>query len=142
MVKTGGRPPRFKNGGQLVDLFREFCGWIRQNDFQSIPSQTRFCEWLAEEYMPTSRRTIYNALNRYFPTIKKEFQRIQADTLTEGAMTGKYNPTMTIFALKNWCDWKDRQETEFSGRDGGPIRIASEQDAREALEALGYAKRE
>jgi hypothetical protein len=23
-------------------------------------------------------------------------------------MLGKYQPTMSIFALKNWCSWSDR----------------------------------
>ena len=25
-------------------------------------------------------------------------------------MLGKYQPTMSIFALKNWCSWSDRVE--------------------------------
>jgi hypothetical protein len=27
-------------------------------------------------------------------------------------MLGKYNSTMSIFALKNWCNWKDKAEIE------------------------------
>ena len=46
--------------------------------------------------------------SEYFPTIKKEFEKLQSDTITTGGMLGKYNPTMTIFALKNWCNWKDK----------------------------------
>ena len=40
--------------------------------------------------------------------MKKEFEAIRADTISEGTMLGKYQPTMSIFALKNWCSWTDR----------------------------------
>ena len=33
-------------------------------------------------------------------------------------MLGKYNPTMTIFALKNWCNWKDKAEVESTHNNG------------------------
>ena len=48
----------------------------------------------------------------YFPTIKKEFERLQSDTIMTGGMLGKYNATMSIFGLKNWCNWKDKAEIE------------------------------
>jgi hypothetical protein len=51
-------------------------------------------------------------LNEYFPTIKKEFERLQSDTIMTGGMLGKYNATMSIFGLKNWCNWKDKAEVE------------------------------
>ena len=130
-AKSRGNPKRFRSGEQLIELFNQFCIWVKENDFQTIPSQTRFCEWLAREYTQTDRRTIYNALNKYFPTVKRDFEKLQSDTMTEGAMTGKYNPTMTIFALKNWCEWKDKQETEISGNDGGVIKIALSDEVKD-----------
>ena len=43
---------------------------------------------------------------------------MQSDTITTGGMLGKYNPTMTIFALKNWCNWKDKAEVETAPNNG------------------------
>ena len=77
-----------------------------------IPSQTSFCRWLAKNYKKTDRKTIYNSLNKIFPEIKKEFDRIRGDVIAEGAMLGRYQPTMSIFALKHWCKWTDTPETE------------------------------
>ena len=77
-----------------------------------IPSQTSFCRWLAKNYKKTDRKTIYNSLNKIFPEIKKEFDRIRGDVIAEGAMLGRYQPTMSIFALKHWCKWADTPETE------------------------------
>lgn len=32
-------------------------------------------------------------------------------------MLGHYQPTMSIFALKNWCKWTDKQEIDVSTID-------------------------
>lgn len=105
-----GQPKKIKSGKQLIDLWTSFCEYIRDAEYTIAPTQTDFCRWLSKEFDSCDRRTIYNALNKYFPTIKGEFERIQADTITSGAMLGKYNSTMSIFALKNWCKWTDKQE--------------------------------
>lgn len=105
-----GQPKKIKSGKQLIDLWTSFCEYIRDAEYSITPTQTDFCRWLSKEFDSCDRRTIYNALNKYFPTIKGEFERIQADTITSGAMLGRYNSTMSIFALKNWCKWTDKQE--------------------------------
>jgi hypothetical protein len=107
-----GQPKKFSSGTELIALWNDFCEDIADNGFTGVPSQTAFCKWLREHHSAVDRRTIYNSLNEYFPTIKDEFERIQGDTITAGAMLGKYNSTMSIFALKNWCNWKDKQEIE------------------------------
>lgn len=113
-----GQPKKIKSGKQLIDLWTSFCEYIRDAEYSIAPTQTDFCRWLSKEFDSCDRRTIYNALNKYFPTIKGEFERIQADTITSGAMLGRYQPTMSIFALKNWCKWTDKQEvTQFTVDD-------------------------
>lgn len=111
-----GHPKKFKNGNELIELYSRFCLQIKENGFNEIPSQTNFCEWLKENYGNADRKTIYNSLNRYFPTIKKQFEEIQSSLIAEGAMLGKYKETMSIFVLKNWCKWKDKFEEE-TGND-------------------------
>lgn len=104
-----GRPRKFDDNS-IIEMFRAFCDEIKTYGFLEIPSQTNFCRWLSRTYSDTDRKTIYNYLNKYFPTIKEEFERIQSDTVAEGAMLGRYNATMSIFVLKNWCSWGDKQE--------------------------------
>lgn len=106
------KPNKFESGEQLISLWNDFCNEIIDNGFDKVPTQTAFCRWLAEHYEETNRKTIYNSLNKIFPTIKKDFEKLQSDTITTGGMLGKYNPTMTIFALKNWCNWADKPENE------------------------------
>lgn len=107
-----GKPKKFKNGAHLISLFREFCDEIIDQNFSRVPNQTNFCKWLEKHFDECNRRTIYNALNKYFPTVKKEFEKIQSDVIAEGGMLGKYQSTMSIFALKNWCKWQDKPPEE------------------------------
>ena len=111
-TRSVGKPKKFESGEEIIALWRAYCEEIKANGFTSAPTQTAFCSWLKERHSEADRRTIYNYLNEYFPNLKKEFERIRSDTVVEGTMLGKYNATMSIFALKNWCDWKDKQEIE------------------------------
>ena len=102
-----GQPKRFESAEQMIALWSDFCNEIVQNEFNTVPTQTAFCRWLKEKYADTDRKTIYNSLNKYFPSIKKDFEQLQSDVIMQGGMMGKYNPTMSIFGLKNWCGWSD-----------------------------------
>lgn len=105
---SAGQPKKFKSAKQLIELFRAFCDEIAREGYKRVPSQSGFCKWLSENYDYCDRKTIYNSLNKYFPTIKKDFEQAQSDILAEGGILGCYQPTMTIFALKNWCKWQDK----------------------------------
>lgn len=111
------KPTKFKSAKQLIELWQEFCDEIVEAEFYTIPSQTSFCKWLTVHYEGADRKTIYNSLNKIFPDIKKDFEAIRADVIAEGAMLGKYNSTMSIFALKNWCKWTDKQEVTTANID-------------------------
>lgn len=101
------KPNKFENSEHLIELWRSFCNSIIENEFNTVPTQSAFCRWLEKEYEKTDRKTIYNSLNKIFPTIKKDFEQLQSDTIMQGGMLGKYNATMSIFGLKNWCGWSD-----------------------------------
>ena len=111
------KPTKFKSAKQLIELWQEFCDEIVEDEFYTIPSQTSFCKWLTVHYEGADRKTIYNSLNKIFPDIKKDFEAIRADVIAEGSMLGKYNSTMSIFALKNWCKWTDKQEVTTANID-------------------------
>lgn len=112
MPKQRGQPKKFESGAELISLWNDFCDDIIDNGFIKVPTQTAFCRWLSKNYDAVDRRTIYNSLNKYFPDIKKDFEQLQSDTIMTGGMLGKYNATMSIFGLKNWCNWKDKTEVE------------------------------
>lgn len=125
------KPNKFESGEYLIELWRKFCNSIVENEFNTVPTQTAFCRWLEKEYEKTDRKTIYNSLNKIFPSIKKDFEQLQSDVIMQGGMMGKYNPTMSIFGLKNWCGWSD------SGRV-----VTGRYDEEKSEDALSKALRE
>lgn len=125
------KPNKFESGEHLIELWRQFCNSIVENEFNTVPTQTAFCRWLEKEYEKTDRKTIYNSLNKIFPSIKKDFEQLQSDVIMQGGMMGKYNPTMSIFGLKNWCGWSD------SGRV-----VTGRYDEEKTEDALSRALRE
>ena len=125
------KPNKFESGEHLIELWRQFCNSIVENEFNTVPTQTAFCRWLEKEYEKTDRKTIYNSLNKIFPSIKKDFEQLQSDVIMQGGMMGKYNPTMSIFGLKNWCGWSD----------GGRV-VTGRYDEEKAEDALSKALRE
>ena len=125
------KPNKFESGEHLIDLWRSFCNSIVEDGFTTVPTQTAFCRWLEKEYEKTDRKTIYNSLNKIFPSIKRDFEQLQSDVIMQGGMMGKYNPTMSIFGLKNWCGWSD------SGRV-----TTGRYDEEKAEDALSKALRE
>ncbi len=103
--KGGGQPRAFKSPEDLIDSFYDFIEHIRMNEYSIYPTKSNFAR-----YLQISARTVYNTVDRYFPEIKKTYIDMLSDCLTEGASLGKYEKGMTIFCLKNWCNWADKQE--------------------------------
>ena len=131
-----GQPKRFESAEQMISLWSDFCNEIVQNKFDTVPTQSAFCRWLSKNYEHTDRRTIYNSLNKYFPELKKEFEQLQSDVIMQGGMMGKYNPTMSIFGLKNWCGWSDSGRIGAGGYDEGKTEDALSKALREEAERL------
>lgn len=103
-----GQPKKFGEDGKgLIKLYSDFCDEVIGNGFMTVPTETEFCRWLCKKGVSADRKTVYSTMNRYFPEIKKDFEKIRGDTIAQGAMLGKYKETMTIFALKHWCGWSD-----------------------------------
>ena len=131
-----GQPKRFESADQMIALWSDFCNEIVQNEFNTVPTQTAFCRWLSTTYADTDRKTIYNSLNKYFPSIKRDFEQLQSDVIMQGGMMGKYNPTMSIFGLKNWCGWSDSGKVSAGRYDEEKQEDALSKALREEAERM------
>jgi hypothetical protein len=71
----------------------------------------------------TTRETLldYEDKPAYSDTIKKAKEIIH--NYTEEQLMTRDKPTGVIFNLKNNYGWRDRTETELTGKDGGAIEI-------------------
>lgn len=66
------------------------------------------CVWL-----DCDRQTLlnYQEKEEFFDTIKKAKTKIEA-SIEKGALLGVFNPTFSIFNMKNNFGWQDKQEID------------------------------
>ena len=108
-----GQPKVFTEE-EFKDYVFEYMNLIydkQDNGEKDTPTFFGFYRFVREK-KDCSYHTIRRCFDEYWADIKKEFEDIRADLLSRGASIGIYNPTMTIFALKNWCNWADKPENE------------------------------
>jgi len=74
--------------------------------------------------------TIYEWLNPAEPTYKKKFagaftcaKEIRKDWLIDLGLSGSAPPASFKFVAVNCTDMRDKQETEITGKDGGPLEV-------------------
>ena len=93
--------PRSRTQEQDEQLFDRFKKYINNT---TLPIIAEFA------YMnDIERQYLYD--NQMFSTLLKKCIAKKEANLEKGALTGKLNPSMAIFSLKQ-IGWKDRQETE------------------------------
>lgn len=89
----------------VFQYLNEICQ-SQSGDSPDIPTFYGFYNFVKEK-KECSYHTVRRCFDEYWADIKKDFQDVRSDLLVRGGMLGKYQPTMTIFGLKNWCGWGD-----------------------------------
>ncbi len=115
--RSRGHPRSFESGEELLKLYEQFCEEIKDNGYNVVPFVTEFYRWLKNGDNGADRHTIYLSLHKYYPEIKKDVERLQGETMSQGAMLGKYKETSTIFALKCKCGWNDQTHYQESNNN-------------------------
>ena len=109
--KAKGQPRAWTTEKQFYDDLQEFVDHVKHTDYTILPTLSSFRLWLKDyKDKPVDIGTITLTLNDYYSDYKNNWYQMLSDTLTEGAALGHYQPATTIFALKNWCKWTDKQE--------------------------------
>ena len=91
----------------------------------------------------TSRLALihYQAKPDFVNTVTRAKSRVEE--YAESRLFDKDGANGAKFSLaNNFKGWAEKSEVDVGNKGGKAFRVASEQDAREALEALGYVKRE
>ena len=130
----GGRPRKFKSPEEMQE---------------KIDAYFLECDEKKKPYVITGlalaldcdRDTLLNYENdadkaEFFGTIKKAKAKCH-NYAEEFLYTGK-NPVGAIFNLKNNWGWRDKQEHEHTGKDGGPLEVLqlSAEERRARIDAL------
>lgn len=101
------RPSTYKSEEEFEDKMEEY---------------KEYCEEKAEpftmiglaSFMGVHRDTL-NEYGKKFPDTYKKGKSFAEKSLVNNALAGTYNPTISIFLLKNNHGYKDKHETEISG---------------------------
>ena len=121
-----GQPRVFRSSAHLFESIQAFCDDIIDLGYTVLPSKTEFCRWYAKQYKKKiNRRTVWMAIERYYPDVKGDISDLIGDVLAQGAALGYWNSSITIFVLKNWCHWSDKQEAEQKPTNELAVRVLS-----------------
>lgn len=96
----------FKDTNDFIVTFEHYINEIQENGYNELPTLLNFAK-----YVRCSPHTIQNYLYGLTETDRKIYKSILADMLYQGVNEGAYDKQMTIFAMKNLCDWSDRVES-------------------------------
>ena len=132
------------SGGQPTKYQPEYCQMLIDHMTQGLSFQS------FAGVVGVDRDTIYNWIH-LFPEFSdarnkaNEAGRLSLEKLGIALAAGKVdgNVAAWIFTMKNRMGWRDRQEIEHTGKDGGPIQTISHEISSEELErrTLAISKR-
>ncbi len=130
--KNGGRPLKFETVEDLeakIDEYFSSKGWKKKTVFSKKSNDYIEVDYFDPAtitglavFLKTNRQTLINYEEKedYFDTIKQAKAICEMHS-EEGGLRGDLNPTMSIFSLKNNYGWKDKSESEVTGKDGTPL---------------------
>ena len=120
-ASKGGRPPNFKSVDDFVEQFIEYLEVLQDEGYERVPSYSNFAKWKHRSASSVHRYV------REHPEVKEYIKQPLSDVLSTGALMGKYRDAITIFTLKNMCDWTDKRESTNISADK---RVADEEEAK------------
>jgi hypothetical protein len=119
--KPNGAPTKYNEDYciDVVDYFRDSKGFPTLEDF-------------AVNHCDVTPKTINNWMDSQpdFLRAVEKGKGIQKHRLIQGAFSGDYNSTFSIFFAKNNCGMKDKMENEISGLDSINIQIVKPRQKR------------
>ena len=109
LPKKNGRPKIFNKPEELdayIDAYNKYC-----EEKEEVFTAIGLCCFIG---INKDTFTEYQKDPNFSVTIKKA-QTLAERALVTGSLMGKYNPSVSIFLLKNNHGYKDKQEQEISG---------------------------
>lgn len=102
MSNKGGRPMLFKSVEELQTKIDAYFDWADENKRPYTISGLAL-------FLETDRITLirYGEKDEFCNTIKKAKQRVESQ-FEERSLMGEYNPTISIFLMKNNFGYKDK----------------------------------
>jgi hypothetical protein len=113
---AGGRPRQWDLEAALA-LGNDLISWMEEAEDNIFVG-----EFLCKHGLYKDLSTDLQNRFEEFALIIKKAHELQLFKMVKRSMDKQYATAGVIFALKNMCGWCDK--TEFTGRDGGPIKLS------------------
>lgn len=135
LITKNKAPALIQSHEEFIGLFEQYLAAIKSTD--EVPTYSNFATWLGN-FSPSS---IYYYFQKH-PESRDAAAELLADALVEKAIVGKFRDAVTIFALKNRCNWTDKKES-ISRHETGEIASADEARAnvKAIMKSLGFDDR-
>lgn len=119
--KKVGRPRAFKTEIELREKIAKYFEYCKQNDEPLLMiGLILFLDVDTDTFYKYSNGEYDDAENDFSATCKKAKMKVQKDKWI-GGLTGKYNPAITIFDLKNNHGCTDKVENVNKYPNGHPL---------------------
>jgi hypothetical protein len=127
---ASGRPRKFKtveDMQKLIDAYFESC-WCDEIDELGNVRKVNIRPYTVTGLciaLDTNRMSLleYQKDDEFAYAIKRA--KAKCENFAEESLFMGKNPAGVIFSLKNNYGWKDKNETELTGVNGGPIELAA-----------------
>ena len=116
MAHAGGRPPKYKAASEIQKLIDKY--FVECDEKQYPYTITGLA--LALD-MTRQQLISYAEKDEFMDTIKKAKLKVE-EYIESGSLSGRLNPTASIFNLKNNFGWKDRTEMKIGNADDKPFK--------------------
>ena len=93
-----GQKTIYSSTEEFIDDFNAYMMNIINDGYEKLPTKLDFA--MTKGISPS---TVHREYDKLTENQKKDWKQTLSDVVTAGVNAGKYNTTMSIFALKNWC---------------------------------------
>lgn len=134
MSNPVGRPLKFKSVEELQEKINEYFTYC-DNRVKKVWSEKKQDELLISDpepytmsglavFLGVDRQTIlnYSEKEEFFGTIKEARSKVESDVERRMNDKNTFTPGL-IFNAKNNFNWKDKTESEVTGKDGEPLGV-------------------
>lgn len=124
-----------KSPEHLAVLYRSFLDHIRESNYNIYPTKINLADYIGISYS-----TLMKYLNEYKAEFKLLYDGILSDILTEGVIKGAYDRQMTMFCLKNWCNWAENTRVETTTKQEPITKEKADKILNEYIKSLDSAE--
>lgn len=95
-----------------------------KTEYETVPCEVPFFSAFARKIGVSEDALLdWCSKHKEFGGAYNTAKKLQQEFLAYNGLAGNYPPASFIFVAKNLTPWRDKNEMELTGKDGGPIPV-------------------